>query len=208
LEKVEIMAATLYPSVVSQPRVVSEVRPHASRSGIWVGLFAITMSFAAFTSALYVRQGSGDWTHIVLPPIMYANTVALLISSFTMEMSRRGVAGVARPEARDLRKSLLWLGVTLVLGLAFVGGQYLAWRHLTAQGLYLATNSNSSFFYVFTAMHALHLLGGIAALVYLMRHLAGSLRPFRRSLVDGVAIYWHFMGVLWLYLLLIISTRL
>ncbi len=199
------MASTSYSPVASQPHLVG--RDRGSRSGIWIGIFAITMSFAAFTSALYVRQGSGDWAHIVLPRIMYANTVALLIGSFTMEMSRRTIMSGVRLTARELRKTLGWLAITLILGLTFVCGQYLAWRHLAAQGLYLATNSNSSFFYVFTAMHGLHLLGGIAALVYLLGRLAGGF-TFRKSLFDGVAIYWHFMGVLWLYLLLVICTRL
>jgi cytochrome c oxidase subunit 3 len=166
------------------------------------------MSFAAFTSALYVRQGSGDGVHIVLPPVIYANTMALLMSSLAIELSRRSIARGLRPEAQALRKAMAWLVVTLILGLAFVGGQYLAWTYLAAEGLFLATNSNSSFFYVFTAMHALHLLGGISALIYLIGRLAGSPRTFRRSLFDATAIYWHFMGVLWLYLLFVIGTRL
>jgi cytochrome c oxidase subunit 3 len=173
-----------------------------------VGIFAITMSFAAFTSALYVRQGSGDGVHIVLPPVIYANSVALLLSSFTIEISRRSIARGVGPEAPGLPRGMAWLVVTLILGLAFVAGQYLAWRYLAAHGLYLATNSNSSFFYVFTAMHALHLFGGIAALVYLIRRLVGGRRTFRQSLFDATAMYWHFMGVLWLYLLLVIRTRL
>jgi len=200
------MASGNYAQVVEPSRFGGPDR--ASRSGIWVGIFAITMSFAAFTSALYVRQGSGDGTHIALPSVIYANTLALLLSSFTMEMSRRGIARGLGPKAFGLRKGMVWLVVTLVLGLAFVAGQYLAWRYLAAQGLYLATNSNSSFFYVFTAMHGLHLLGGIAALVYLIGRTAGSNYRFRQSLFDGTAIYWHFMGVLWLYLLIVISTRL
>jgi cytochrome c oxidase subunit 3 len=132
---------------------------------------------------------------------IYANTLALVLSSFTMEMSRRAIARGLGPEALGLRKSMVWLVVTLVLGLAFVAGQYLVWRYLAAQGLYLATNSNSSFFYVFTAMHGLHLLGGIAALVYLIGRTAASNCRFRQSLFDATAIYWHFMGVFWLYLL-------
>lgn len=199
------MASITYSPAASQPRLVG--RDRSSRSGIWVGIFAITMSFAAFTSALYVRQGSGDWAHIVLPPLMYGNTIVLLISSLTMEMSRRTIASSLRSAVPGRNAALGWLGATLILGLAFVSGQYLAWRHLAAQGLYLATNSNSSFFYVFTAMHGLHLLGGIAALIYLLARLAGGY-TLRKSRFDGVAIYWHFMGVLWLYLLLVICTRL
>jgi cytochrome c oxidase subunit 3 len=200
------MASTSYSHVPSEPRLAG--RDRGSRSGIWVGIFAITMSFAAFTSALYVRQGSGDWAHIVLPSIMYANTAVLFISSLTMEMSRRTIATSLSSAVRERGRALRWLAATLLLGLAFVAGQYLAWRHLAAQGLYLATNSNSSFFYVFTAMHALHLLGGIGALIYLIARFAGSEGTWRPSLPHNTSVYWHFMGVLWLYLLLVICTRL
>src|SRR5216684_7146652 len=79
----------------------------ASRSGIWVGIFAITMSFAAFTSALFVRQGSGvDWTHIALPPILYGNTLALLLSSATLQLARRALAAVPSVDPRAVRMGL------------------------------------------------------------------------------------------------------
>lgn len=195
-------ATTIVTTAVSKipapTRVYGQVE--ASRSGIWVGIFAIIMSFAALTSALLVRQGSGEWSHIALPSILYANTAILLLSSFTMEMSRRALARSAGVSA--------WIAITLLLGLSFVAGQYLAWRHLAAQGLYLATNPNSSFLYVFTGMHALHLLGGIAVLVYLLGRVIGGHSSLRHHLLDNTAVYWHFMGGLWLYLLFVISTRL
>ncbi len=216
-----IMSTTTFPPTPEQApplppggntikvSVRAESCPHdPSRSGIWVGIFAITMSFAAFTSALFVRQGSGDWTHLVVPPLLYVNTAVLLMSSFTLEISHRTIARGLEVEARALRSSLRWLSVTLALGLTFVAGQYLAWRKLAAQGLYLATNPNSSFFYVFTGMHGLHVLGGIAALSYLIARLTCSRRAFRPSAFDSTAIYWHFMGGLWLYLLLVMRTRL
>lgn len=178
-----------------------------SESGIWIALFAITMSFAAFTSALFIRQASTDWTHLATPPILFASTALLLLSSFMIELSRREIdAGSASP-ANEHGKGLILLAVTLLLGVAFVGGQYLAWRQLAAQGLYLATNPNSSFFYLFTGVHALHVLGGIAALVYLIAQLAVR-NSVRRNLVNGVIIYWHFMAALWLYLLVVICVRL
>ncbi len=195
-------ATTIVTTTVSKipapTRVYGQVE--ASRSGIWVGIFAIIMSFAALTSALLVREGSGEWSHIVLPSILYANTAILLLSSFTMEMSRRALARSAGVSA--------WIAITLLLGLSFVAGQYLAWRHLAAQGLYLATNPNSSFLYVFTGMHALHLLGGIAVLAYLLGRVIGRHSSLRHHLLDNTAVYWHFMGGLWLYLLFVISTRL
>jgi cytochrome c oxidase subunit 3 len=180
----------------------------ASRSGIWVAIFAITMSFAAFTSALFVREGSAsDWTHLVLPRILYANTLVLLLSSLTLHMAGRQVKSRTLLEAPAVNTMTAWMGATFALGLLFVAGQYEAWRQLAAQGLFLATNPNSSFFYVFTGVHILHLLGGIAVLVYMIGQLAGSHTTFRRAAFANTAIYWHFMGVLWVYLLLVLRTR-
>src|SRR2546430_144212 len=181
----------------------------ASQSGIWVGIFAITMSFAAFTSALFVRQGSAaDWTHMALPPILYGNTLALLLSSATLQMALRTLAALPPTEPHAVRAGLGWLLPTLALGFVFVAGQFEAWRQLAAQGLYLATNPNSSFYYVLTAMHGLHVLAGIAALIFVMSRLAARPAALRRSTFEATATYWHFMGVLWLYLLLVLRTKL
>jgi cytochrome c oxidase subunit 3 len=181
----------------------------ASRSGVWVAIFAITMSFAAFTSALFVREGSAvDWTHLVLPPILYANTIVLLLGSVTLWMASRAVNAHVLLDSQAVKTVMGWLIATFALGLLFIAGQYEAWLQLAAQGLFLATNPNSSFFYVFTGMHILHLLGGIAALVYLVGQLVGSHSTFRRAAFHNTAIYWHFMGVLWLYLLFVLRTKL
>ena len=179
-----------------------------SASGVWVGIFAITMSFAAFTSALFVRQGSGDWIHVVLPRLICANTGVLLLSSITMEMSRRAFDGAPEMTRSGLGKSLSWLGITLIFGLVFVAGQYLVWKELAAQGLYLATNSNSSFLYVLTGVHALHVLGGITGLSRLLVRMSRNQVTLWARSVANTAIYWHFMGALWLYLLLVITVRL
>jgi cytochrome c oxidase subunit III len=181
----------------------------ASRSGVWVAIFAITMSFMAFTSALFVREGTAvDWTHLTLPPILYVNTVVLLLGSLTLVMASRIVNAQLLLDSREVKIVMGWLLATLALGALFILGQYIAWTQLAAQGLYLATNANSSFFYVFTGMHILHLLGGIAALVYLVGQLVGSHTTFRRTSFHNTAIYWHFMGVLWVYLLFVLRTKL
>jgi cytochrome c oxidase subunit III len=175
----------------------------SSASGIWIGVFAITMSFAAFTSALFVREGTTDWSHLVLPSILYVNTLVLLASSGTLELARRGLlAGAGTRAASGL------VLLTLLLGLAFCAGQYRAWLDLRSQGIYLATNPNSSFFYVLTFMHALHVLAGILALVYLAGRLLASHTTFRFSLFRSTAVYWHFMAVLWLYLLMLCRMKL
>jgi cytochrome c oxidase subunit 3 len=186
----------------------------AAKSGIWVGIAAITMSFAAFTSAIIVRQGSdASWQHLALPPVLYLTTLILLSSSATLEMSRRGIsaltAGSGTREGGEVAAgSLRWLYGTLGLGLVFVAGQYVAWQQLAAQGIFLATNPSSSFFYVLTAMHGLHVLGGLVALGYVLRKLAGASPALRRSTYEAVCIYWHFMGGLWVYLLLVMRMRL
>jgi cytochrome c oxidase subunit III len=200
------MSSTIH-APMALPRRTNQGK--GSESGIWVALFAITMSFAAFTSALFIRQASADWTHIAAPPILFASTAMLLLSSILMELSRRGFSEISASQIqiKEGGKALVLLLATLVLGLGFVGGQYLAWRQLAARGLYLATNPNSSFFYVLTGGHALHVLGGIAALAYLLAQLAGR-GSVRRNLVNGVVIYWHFMTALWLYLLVVICVRL
>jgi cytochrome c oxidase subunit III len=187
-------------------KTIEAYSPPPSSSAIWVGIAAISMSFAAFTSALIVRQGaSTDWQHITLPFILFFSTFVLLVSSVTLEVARRRIAVFM--SGRDTRVEIprRWLYITLFLGLLFVAGQYMAWLQLRAQGLYLATNPNSSFFYLFTALHALHVMGGLGGLMRVLRKLGQS--TLRRSTLNATAYYWHFMGVLWVYLFLLLWMR-
>src|SRR5580658_7913494 len=119
-------------------RRVKDYSPPPASTGIWVALASITMTFAAFTSALIVRQGGApDWQHITLPPVLYLNTLVIIASSVTLEISRRRIAAFmgglrdASPKANPAR----WLYITLFLGLLFVAGQTLAWLQLTSQGI-------------------------------------------------------------------------
>jgi cytochrome c oxidase subunit III len=191
----------------AQAALVYSGQERAASSGIWVGVFAITMSFAAFSSALFVREGTTDWGHLALPSVLYSNTLVLLASSLTLEGARRALASSGRDE-EGTRKASAWVLITLLLGLGFCAGQFHAWQALRAEGIYLATNPNSSFFYLLTFLHALHVLMGILVLVYLAGRLMASHTTFRRSLFDNTAIYWHFMGVLWVYLLLLCRMKL
>jgi cytochrome c oxidase subunit 3 len=186
---------------------VQEYAPPPASTGIWVILAAITMSFAALTSALVVRKGGAiDWRHFTLPSILYLNTVVLLGSSVTLEISRRRVAAFMGGLRSRVTNPAFWLYATLFLGLLFVAGQYIAWRELRTQGLFLATNPSSSFFYVLTAAHALHVLGGLGGLARVIRKLHNSV--LRRSTLDATSRYWHFMDVLWVYLLLLLWIKL
>lgn len=178
-----------------------------AQTGVWVGIGAITMSFAAYSSALIVRQGaSPDWVHFTLPPILIFNTLVVLASSATLFLARGYFSAMASAHDTAERRPS-WLYITIVLGALFLIGQILAWRNLAGQGLYLASGPSSAFFYLLTAMHALHLLGGLAGLMYVVYRVHGS-SPLRAvTSYKAASLYWHFMTVLWLYLFAILVNR-
>ena len=197
------------------PRTPAIAKPERSETGVWIGIFAIVMSFAAFTSAMIVRQGvSPDWRHFELPRLLYLNTLTLIASSLTLVRARARLTTVAKPlppAGADGKKSfsegMNWLYITFGLGAVFLVGQVLVWRLLVVQGLFLSTNPSSSFFYVFTAMHGLHLLGGILAVAYMIRKLARTRSAAQTTGLPAVCLYWHFMDGLWLYLLVLLIVR-
>jgi cytochrome c oxidase subunit III len=188
-------------------RRVKDSSPPPASTGIWVGLAAITMTFAALTSALIVRQGAAsDWKHISLPPLLYVNTLLIIASSFSLELSRRRVADFMGGLKVRAENPARWLYITLLLGLLFVTGQTFAWFQLRSHGFTIATNISYSFFYVLTVGHALHVFGGLGGLVRVIGKL--NKHVLKRSTLDATSRYWHFMGVLWVYLLLLLWLKL
>ena len=174
----------------------------ASLTGLLVLLTASTMVFAAFTSAFWVRRGlSNDWAPTPLPGIMWVNTAVLLMSSAVLEIGRRALKAGRRAEFNRY-----WT-VGTALGVLFLLGQGWAWRQLSAAGVFIATNPSSSFFYVLTAAHAVHVLGGITALVYVdVKALSLQLGPGKRTAVDVSALFWHFLDGLWVYLMILLTV--
>jgi cytochrome c oxidase subunit 3 len=171
----------------------------ACRTGMWVALAAIVMLFAALTSAMVVRRGlSSDWRPTRPPSVLWINTLILVASSVTLARSRRLLSA-----GRD-GGFLLWWYATTGLGLGFIAGQWIAWRELASRGIYLASNPSSSFFYLLTAAHGLHLVGGLCALLYVL--FAGHRHRLSKTAVEVTAIYWHFMDGLWLYLFLLLTA--
>ena len=169
--------------------------PRRYYTGVALGIVSVLMFFMALASAYLVRRGSPDWVPVHVPRLMWFNTAVLLVSSGTLEMARKrlgllDVAGFRR----------LW-AVTTLGGVVFLIGQVVAWRQLVREGIYLASNPASSFFYIFTGAHAVHLIGGVGALLYV------ACRNFERAKVTRVvaaevaSYYWHFMDALWLFLL-------
>src|SRR6266850_5876869 len=169
----------------------------ASITGLLVLLAASVMLFAAFTSAFFVRRGlSNDWVNTPLPPILWINTGVLVASSIALELARAALRA-----GRRAAFNRYWTGAT-ILGALFLAGQYLAWRQLNDAGIYLATNPSSSFFFVLTCAHAVHLLGGISALGYIdVQALLLRLGPGKRTAVDVSAYFWHFLDAIWIFLM-------
>jgi cytochrome c oxidase subunit 3 len=180
------------------PAQQARVAPVPAQTGVVAGIAAITMTFAAFTSAMVMRKGGApDWAHFQLPPLLFANTAVLLASSGTLEVARRRLRGG--------RAGGAWLSATLALGVLFVAGQVAAWRALAAQGVFLATGPAGAFFYVLTAAHAAHVLGGLTALAY-MRHRVRHATAVPFGALGAVTTYWHFMDGLWLYLFFLLAV--
>jgi len=157
-------------------------------------LSAVVMLFIAFTSAYVARRQEAGWPAIALPWVLWLNTAVLLGSSVALEWGR------ARLRRGDLAGLERGLRLTAWLGIAFVIGQLFAWRSLAQQGVYLASNPHSSFFYLLTGAHGLHLLGGLAALaVVAVRGAARRYTPADHDGLNVFTVYWHFMDGLWLY---------
>ena len=188
--------------------------PDVHRLGMWFALCAITMMFIGLTSAYVVRQGiDPEWRPIHMPALLWLNTAVLAISSFTIELARAALGvGVDGRRGWLLRTIPVdgftrWVAATLVLGLAFLGGQAVAWRQVAGQGLYLATYPHSSFFYLLTGLHGLHVAGGVAALTWLFARGANFSPLRRRRWTEATALYWHFVAGLWIYLLALLFVR-
>jgi len=176
----------------------------AYKIAIWIAIVSIAMLFLALTAVMVVRaEETSDWIRTTVPPLLYINTLVLVASSFTLELSRRALKREAATQF------VRWLYVTTGLGVAFIGGQLIAWRELAAQGIFITTNPSSGFLYLLTAAHGLHLLGGILALLYLVfRTQKIIFNPSKRIAVDITATYWHFMDGLWIYLLVLLAVKL
>jgi cytochrome c oxidase subunit III len=202
-----------------------DVRLRRARLGLVVGLTGIAMIFISFSSAYIVRQGLPtldprtnvllhDWFPVPLPRLLLINTAVLLISSFTMELARRQAARKAALAqiasvpgvSVDDKGEISWLALTGVLGFSFLIGQWMVWRELAASGFYIASSPSSSFTYLLTGMHGVHLFGGVVALLTAgTASLVGRPADSQAIVVDVTGWYWHFMALLWVYILCLLE---
>ncbi len=179
----------------SKPGRNGKPSPNRYYTAIAIAIVSILMFFMALASAFLVRKGNGGWTPVHIPLLLWFNTAVLLLSSVTLEMARKRLASNDPTGFRNL-----WF-VTTVLGAVFLFGQLVAWGQLRSQGIYLATNPASSFFYIFTGAHALHLIGGVCALIYVALRNFDMAQITRSVAAEVTSYYWHFMDALWLFLL-------
>jgi cytochrome c oxidase subunit 3 len=174
------------------------------RIGMLVSLASVAMLFTSLSSAYIVRSGvTYDWYPIAVPRVMFGSTALIILSSISIEIARR-----------KLKQSLSgsyskYLLLTSFLGIGFIVSQLIAWRQLAAQGIYISSHPHSSFFYVLTGAHAVHIAGGLLALGFLWlrsrRRLdEARLVAKRQAVADAASIYWHFMDALWIYLFLLL----
>jgi cytochrome c oxidase subunit 3 len=168
------------------------------RFGLWLFLGTASMLFIGFTSAYILRRASADWQPLAAPRILWLNTAILFLSSATLERSRRRLVGW------DLTGAQLWLSLTGLLGVLFVAGQWMAWQALAAAGVFLASNPHSSFFYLLTGVHIVHLFAGLVWFAVVLTRIR---RMHYTPGEDGLrlfATYWHFLAVVWAYLLFLL----
>lgn len=194
-----------------------------ARVGLLFALGGDLMFFIALVSVFFVSKSSGhfdayshfinEWLPTALPSILWLNTAALLLSSVTAEIARRAMFrevdamdewfGIGRPISK---RATLWLTLTLLLGIIFLAGQWVAWDQLAAQHVLFRSNPSSHFFYLITVTHAVHLFLGILALIVALAVLQFSRSLITRQvLVDTTVWYWHAMGALWVFLFLLLE---
>jgi cytochrome c oxidase subunit III len=170
--------------------------PNRYYTAIILALVSILMFFMALSSAFLLRRSGGtDWVQIHLPKVLWFNTLVLIASSLTLELARKRLAAANLAAFRTL-----W-NVTICFGVLFLLGQLIAWRQLVAQGVYMASNPASSFFYIFTGAHGVHLLGGVGALLYVAFWKNVDGRISLPTAAEVTSYYWHFMDGLWVFLL-------
>ena len=178
-----------------------------AKIGLWIFLAVVTSLFGLFITAYHMRMMEGmqhgDWHHFPVPSLLWVNTATLMLGSVAMQWAR---GAAERGERGPLLVRLVAGG--LLTG-AFLVGQLLAWRQVSGTEYFLARNPATAFFYLLTAVHGLHLLGGLAVWANTVRRLtAPAVRPPDVGLTVGLCtVYWHYLLLVWLVLFgLLLST--
>ena len=172
-------------------------RIHPHKFTLWVGLASIIMMFAGFTSAYIIKRNQANWVTFDLPKVFWYSTAVIIISSITLWLAQNAF------KAREMVKYRNMVVATLVLGVFFIALQIIGFRQLWANGMTLKANVSFSFLYVIVGLHALHVLGGIIALLVLFaKAFSARVRNYDIVPVEVISTYWHFVDFLWIYLLI------
>ncbi len=173
-------------------------RMHPHKFTLWVAMGSICMMFAGLTSAYVVRRNQANWLEFALPKIFWYSTFVIILSSITIHLSVKAFKARLMPRYRSL------ITITACLGLLFAALQALGYKELVDQGVHVlwqGSNPSASFLFVIAGVHVLHVLGGvIAILVIFIRAYSSKTKNYSSVPVELVAIYWHFVDILWIYL--------
>ena len=173
----------------------NKIHPH--KFTLWVAIGSIVMMFAGLTSAYIVKSGQAGWHEVKTPVIFWVSTATLLLSSITIQAALRSF----KQRSMNLFRTLFL--ITLVLGIAFVVMQWIGFNWLWDRGVHFEGSSGAGqFLYIIFGLHALHVLGGLVALVILfVRQYIGNTRVYNSTPIEIMSTYWHFVDLLWVYLL-------
>ncbi|MBZ4189055.1 cytochrome c oxidase subunit 3 [Niabella beijingensis] len=173
-------------------------RLHPHKFALWVAIASILMMFAGLTSAFIVKSNQAGWRTFVLPNIFWVSTVLILASSLTMLMATKAFRSRAMQQYRGL------LGITFLLGLAFVICQVFGFLQLWHNNVqFKGASGAGQFFYAIAGLHAVHVIGGvIALLIIFFKAITGKTKSYDTVPVEVMGMYWHFVDLLWLYLMI------
>jgi cytochrome c oxidase subunit III len=172
-------------------------RMHPHKFTLWVAIASILMMFAGLTSAFIVKSNQSGWRDIALPKFFWYSTAVILLSSLALQMAVRAI------KQREMRQYRTLIAVTLLLGAAFVVLQWFGFESLWRQNITFRGSSGAGqFLYVIFGLHALHVIGGVIALIVMFfRAFFGTTKLYSSVPVEVMATYWHFVDILWIYLL-------
>jgi cytochrome c oxidase subunit 3 len=172
-------------------------RIHPHKFTLWIGIASIVMMFAGLTSAYIVKRNLANWISFDLPVIFWYSTVVIILSSFCILVSRNYF------KQGSMAKYRQWLAITAMLGVLFVIMQTIGFINLWNAGITLTRNVSFSFLYIIVGLHALHVVAGvISLLVILIKAFSTKRKSYSAIPIDLINTYWHFVDLLWIYLLI------
>lgn len=179
----------------------TKIHPH--KFTMWVAMGSIVMMFAGLTSAYLVRKSQANWLEFNLPPVFWFSTIVILISSLTMHLALKSF------KAREMHRYRILITITAALGVLFAGLQYTGFTYLYSNGVQVfgaGSNPSASFLGVITGLHAIHVLGGVIALIVIvLRAYSSKVKRYNVTAVEIMSTYWHFVDILWIYLFIFLK---